>query len=547
MITVQDVLNEALPASTRVAAGTDGLGREVTWATRLRSAPPAFEHLSGGEIVLLPPRVLEELDERLTLADAINQLATFSVAAVAVTSAPGARACNAANAAGMPLIVLPRSSELGSLERQTARFITDQRRAIQHRGQEVTRKLMELAIAGESLDEQVSTLAQLANRLVVVEGRDGRLLASHTPDDGDSVAPIQEVIRATRDRTQPWLRSVATTSAAEPATAIFDGPEPWHRIVAPVVGRDGLLGSLSLMVNGTGTTAADQILTARGAAACAVTLARDQAAAYARREIELNVLDEILDGALRSEVSLAQQLRRLGHDIERTHVAIILRTNTEEGVNRARTRRWSMLEEGVNRAAVRMASQVLWRVRGSTAEVVWPIDDAADIEAIAGTIQTEVRSALDQQGVQESVSVGVGRVGSGFEGIRQSHNEARQALMLGRRVHGAGRVTLFDQLGVYRLIFAAEHLPEMQGFLEETLGSLIAYDHDHGAELVRTLEAFFEANCSPKEAAQLLHVHRNTVLYRLDRIADIMQVDLNDPDTRLRLHLALHVRLALAA
>src|SRR5690606_26834682 len=129
MITVQDVLNGALPAGTRVVAGADQLGREVTWATRLRSAPPAFEHLSGGEIVLLPPHVLEELDERLTLADAINQLATFNVAAVAVTSTPGVRARDAANAIGIPLLVLPRSVDLGPLERNTARFITEQRRA----------------------------------------------------------------------------------------------------------------------------------------------------------------------------------------------------------------------------------------------------------------------------------------------------------------------------------------------------------------------------------------------------------------------------------
>ena len=92
MITVQDVLNEALPAGTRVVAGEAGLAREVTWATRLRSAPPAFEHLSGGEVVMLPPHVLEELDERLTLADAIQQLASFNVAAISVTSAPGVRA-----------------------------------------------------------------------------------------------------------------------------------------------------------------------------------------------------------------------------------------------------------------------------------------------------------------------------------------------------------------------------------------------------------------------------------------------------------------------
>lgn len=547
MITVQDVLNGALPAGTRVVAGADQLGREVTWATRLRSAPPAFEHLSGGEIVLLPPHVLEELDERLTLADAINQLATFNVAAVAVTSTPGVRARDAANAIGIPLLVLPRSVDLGPLERNTARFITEQRRAIQHRGQEITRRLMELAIAGESLDEQVSTLDQLANRIVVVEGRDGRVLASHTPDGSKVAAPAQELVRATRDRISPWLRSVATTSAAEPATAIFDGDNGWRRVVAPVVGRDGLLGSLSLLINGDGATTADQVVTARGAAACAVTLARDQAAAYARREVELNVLDEILDGALRSEISLSQQLKRLGHDIEQPHVALIARSNSEDGVSRVRTRRWSMLEEGVHRAASKLGAKVLWRARGSSAEIIWPVSDPGQVQKIAETLQADLRAALSQGGVQETVSIGVGRVGSGFEGVRQSHHEARQALMLGKRVHGAGQVTLFDQLGVYRLIFAAEHLPELQGFLDETLGSLIAYDSDHGAELVRTLEAFFEANCSPKETAQLLHVHRNTVLYRLDRIAAIMGVDLNDPDTRLRLHLALHVRLALTA
>jgi purine catabolism regulator len=87
----------------------------------------------------------------------------------------------------------------------------------------------------------------------------------------------------------------------------------------------------------------------------------------------------------------------------------------------------------------------------------------------------------------------------------------------------------------------------MATFQDEALGSLIEYDQNHGADLIHTLEAFFAANCSPKEAASLLHVHRNTVLYRLERIADITGLDLNASDIRLRLHLALHVRLALFA
>ncbi|MGI8404948.1 MAG: PucR family transcriptional regulator, partial [Thermomicrobiales bacterium] len=166
---------------------------------------------------------------------------------------------------------------------------------------------------------------------------------------------------------------------------------------------------------------------------------------------------------------------------------------------------------------------------------------------IAGTLRSELIAALAVHASSEVISLGIGRPGAGIIGIRQSHQEARQALTLGRRLHGPGHVTSFEQLGVYRLIYAAEQLPELKTFQEEALSSLLAYDQSHGAELIKTLEAFFAANCSPKEAAAILRVHRNTVLYRLERIAEITGHDLNDSEIRLQLHLALHVRLAFSA
>jgi purine catabolism regulator len=112
---------------------------------------------------------------------------------------------------------------------------------------------------------------------------------------------------------------------------------------------------------------------------------------------------------------------------------------------------------------------------------------------------------------------------------------------------GPGRLTRFDQLGVYRLIFAAESLPEIAALHEEALGRLIAYDREHDADLINTLHAYFAARCSPKEAAERLHLHRNTVLYRLDRIKDLTDLNLDNADTRLWLHLALLIHLALFA
>lgn len=553
MITVDDVLRQALPAGTQVRAGGTGLGREVTWATRLRPVPPAFAHLNGGELVFLSTKALLLVDERLTLESAIRQLAGYGIAALGYLGVATLEDCAAADETELPLLVLPDGTDLGSLERETARSISERRRAIRQRGEEVGRTLMDLAISGEGVPLLVQTLAELAERAAVLEDIDGEILAFHAPPVSTpgglaraSLASVETALAQTQVQLAAWLREMTASSPADPPTATRELDERWNRVVAPVIGRDGLLGSVSLLVPRGAETPEDGMVTSRGAAACAVVLVRDQATANVRREVELNVLDEVLDGALRSEVSLRQQARRLGHDLDSPHVAIILRMDQPAGgpaMARSRDARWAMLDEALLRAGAGRDATVLWRVRNNSGDVVWPAPAAADARRIATALHEDlVESTRGSSGV---VSVGFGRPHAGIDGIRRSHQEARQALTLGRRLNGPGKMTGFDDLGVYRLIYAAEGLPELRAFHDESLDSLITYDRDHNSDLVRTLDAFFRANASPKEAASLLGVHRNTVLYRLDRIVEITGLNLDAADVRLRLQFALHVHTAL--
>ncbi len=548
MITVEDVIKLALPAGTSVVAGESGLGREVTWAARIRSSPPAFGHLAGGELVLLPVSVLAELDERLQLSEAIMRLSELGVAAAAVLGTINKPAREAADLAGLPLLALPKGSDIGVLERDAARLISERRRDLQHRGQEVLRLLMDLAIAGEPLGDIIQELARISGRPVALEGRDGRLLAYHPVGKG---APSREAVESVVQRDRPtiarWLRTTAEASPADPPTSTYDLDSAWSRLVAPVIGRDGLLGSVSLIVPRGRATPEDAQVTARGAAACAVVLAREQAAATVRREVELHVLDEVLDGALRSEATLLQQARRLGHDLLTSYVAVVARMDlAAAGPIRASAgdERWDGLEEVVARAATTRGGRVLWRIRNNGAEFVLPVVEPRDERRLAETLRDELQSLMRVSN-EGAVSIGVGTIRDGLAGIRRSHAEARQALLLGRRMQGPGHLTLFGDLGVYRLIFAAEHLPELSDLYAQTLGALLAYDRQNNAGLVNTLDAFFAANGSPKEAAERLGVHRNTVLYRLDRIREISGYDLDDAAVRMRLQLSLHVHFAL--
>lgn len=550
MITVADVIALALPSGTRVVAGEAGLSREVTWATRIRPAPPAFAHLTGGELVLLPEAVLEQLDERLTLDAAIHQLAGFGVAALALNGTVSKAAKEAAETTGLPLLVVPKTADFGPLEREAARLITERRREVQRSGQEVLRRLMELAIAGEPLAGLVRALNDVSGRAVVLEGRDGRVLAYQgAPKQGPPRDLLEPLLARERPSVLRWLRSVADGSPADPPTAIFDLNANWSRVVAPVIGRDGLLGCISLLTQAGRATAEDGQATARGAAACSIVLAREQAAATVRREVELNVLDEVLDGALRSEATLLQQARRLGHDLTQPHVSIVVRLDhvTATPVRASgKDERWDVLVETLSRVQGGRGPRPLWRIRHNSAEILWGAATPAEGAKWAASIRDELSALAGAGRPGTLVSAGVGSPRPHIGGIRRSHVEARQALTLGRRLNGPGHLTRFDELGVYRLIFAAEELPELQDLYKETLGTLLDYDRENNAELLKTLGAFFNANGSPKEAAERLSVHRNTVLYRLDRVRDITGYDLEDANLRLRLQLALHIHLALA-
>jgi purine catabolism regulator len=89
------------------------------------------------------------------------------------------------------------------------------------------------------------------------------------------------------------------------------------------------------------------------------------------------------------------------------------------------------------------------------------------------------------------------------------------------------------------LLLQLEHSPELIAFQEEVLGNLLATENPQ--EFINTLEAFFAHNGNLSQTAEALYIHRNTLVYRLERIAAITNIDLDKPENRLAIQLALHI------
>lgn len=101
-------------------------------------------------------------------------------------------------------------------------------------------------------------------------------------------------------------------------------------------------------------------------------------------------------------------------------------------------------------------------------------------------------------------------------------------------------MTLFDDLGIYKILATEGDTAAMERFVTEWLGSLLDYDAEHGTPLVLRLSEYLDRGGNYDASARALSVHRSTVKYRLRRIREVSGHDLGRPDVQFNLQVATH-------
>lgn len=130
-------------------------------------------------------------------------------------------------------------------------------------------------------------------------------------------------------------------------------------------------------------------------------------------------------------------------------------------------------------------------------------------------------------------TVGVGNYHPGLAGLRQSYQEATSAIELGGQMWGRDRIYRIDDFGVVAPLLSGvdENNIYFSRELLERLGE--------NTEIIQTLEAFFDFDMSLTKTAEELKIHRNTLVYRLDRITETLGLDPRNFDDAVQIKLAI--------
>jgi carbohydrate diacid regulator len=144
--------------------------------------------------------------------------------------------------------------------------------------------------------------------------------------------------------------------------------------------------------------------------------------------------------------------------------------------------------------------------------------------------------ATVKSSVITDISVGIGSYHDGLAGLRESYREAALALELGERMWGSGKLYHSNSLGIAGII-AETSVEKKIDFTDRLLGPLLPHQ-----ELVRTMEEFFRHNLNLTNAADALKIHRNTLIYRLDKITSIVDLDPRIFQEAVQIYLALLIK-----
>ena len=149
-------------------------------------------------------------------------------------------------------------------------------------------------------------------------------------------------------------------------------------------------------------------------------------------------------------------------------------------------------------------------------------ESADEIDRIAKVIQETLFAETGSNGYISS-----GTIVSDLKDVSRSYKEAKMALEVGKIFEDEKYIVNYEKLGIGRLIYQLP-LPLCRMFIKEVLHGLTMDDFDD--ETLATVNKFFENNLNVSETSRQLYIHRNTLVYRLDKLQKMTGLDLRNFD-----------------
>jgi PucR family transcriptional regulator, purine catabolism regulatory protein len=152
-----------------------------------------------------------------------------------------------------------------------------------------------------------------------------------------------------------------------------------------------------------------------------------------------------------------------------------------------------------------------------------------------------IYNALEKEINNTTFLIGIGRQYETIHSLHKSFSEANESIRLMEKFNIRGGVSHYEDHSIYHFLDSNIKDIELEEFFMKSLGKIYEHDHLHGTSYIITLENYFINNLNISETAKGMFLHRNTLIYRIDKIKEILNTDLKNSEELLQIQLALKI------
>jgi GAF domain-containing protein len=425
-------------------------------------------------------------------------------------------------------------AEMTARLRQSLRTVAKQNELLEHAA-EMDETLTSLVLMGGNLAEIAHAVAELTGKPCEIYDTEHRRLATGRPPGNGGRAQWRALDRAARDHPAVRAALEALGSRSSGVIGPFTSAGLEHRyLVVPIVSRDEVWGSLAIVGDDRSFGVLDAHIARRAATNVALELVAERRAANAEWDARASLAGDLIRGAS-DLTAVTRRAEYLGVDLGAQHVVYLVGVRHEGMLP-------SIADVAGAFAARAPGRGVLVAPVAEGMVVIARLDQRQAESDPVGTARDLAEGVLDEIGGRSPVLIAIGPSCTSAECYERAYEEARQVMSCLRTFAKDERslVLATDDLGPGRLFLASSTPAEADRFVHDALGALVSSDDAALADVLETLQVFFESSRSVRRAAQRLGVHENTIRYRLARIKELTGLAIgSDANDELTAHLAL--------
>lgn len=541
----------------RLIGGEGGLDN-VVHSVNVMEVPDILEWVHPGELLVTTMYPLR--DDAAAIEALVPRLAEKGLAGLAVTpsgyldSFPPAMV-RAANELNFPLIELPQKVSFIDIIRPITSEILRLQADELLQSEEIHRQFIDLVLRGGTYRDIAQGIAQRVNRPVTIVDRFRHVLGEGLVLGQPSI--YKAFLRDEKggdhslsDLYQP--RVLAPIDGSEAVLRLAEGPAgPVEHVACPVSVGPMVLGEIIVWGRWDDPPKPlDLIVIQHGTTVAALKMMEARSIAEAEDRFRNEILEGLLSSSADDRARATQLSTDLGSRLAPPYAVILVEPDALRGA--ALTKVKSLEKRNIDSSLhlseryirLQQPEASFW-YQGPRLVVFFPLAKAGPaaertrlVEALQAVCD-RIRAENEPYTVSMGVSPGLLELGD----FRTAYECARQSLHIGAAsgAREAGRVTHYEDLGLFRIVSLAENPAGLERFCLDVIGPLIAYDQKNDTHLAETLRTFLEQNQNSAKTAKLLFIHYNTLRYRIDRAKEILGDFLEDPQQRLEIELALQL------